>query len=461
MLGDRLLALPGVCLNRPRVVSVTAAATLTLALAAAWVLPPRYLASTELQILWEPEEAEALRRAGIDIEGRSLQAARQRIKDAAVLESVLREAGTEAGDGTKRGEQIEVLAAALTVESRAGGAALLQCELGDPVRAARVADRVASLLAAATEAEHAKRAQADPALLEGRLAEAKKAVDAATLALAVRRAPQDPGGPGADRPVEAVPSPEARVPGERATVKAALQAARARTERLRQATAASAPSATQGAREPDELDRLRAERVALLRRYTELHPDVVALTERIEALERTVRQPSPAAPHPEALRTELAQAEAEIAALERREAEIAGGAGASGPPQLAPSPGTDASTRDLALLTRDLERAQSVYLEIQEQWREVDAAWRSLPGAGPRFSVARQADVPRKAHWPNPLAFGAAGLALGLGLGLFLAVAAEARDSTVKGPEDLEDLLPAPILAQIPTVAAKPFYRRG
>jgi uncharacterized protein involved in exopolysaccharide biosynthesis len=462
MFRDWLLGFVGVCLDRPRVALLPAAACSLLAVSAALWLPPRYLASAELQAQWAPEESDALRRIGVDVEARGLQAASQWVRTPAVLEPILREEGAEPGDGTRRLEQIEGLAAAVSVRAGPEGIVLIRCQQGDPGRAARVANRLASELAAATQAEHARRAQADPARLEQGLAEAKEAVEAATLALALRRAAPDPEGSGATARVRAGPSPGERVAGERATVTAALQAARARTEALRRAIAAAAPSASQSAKEPSELDRLRAERVELLRRYTELHPDVVALTERLAALESTVRPAPPAAPDPASLRAELTQAEAELAALERREAEIAEGHRAPGSSAaVAPPRATDVSTRDLGLLTRDLERAQSVYLDLQEQWREADAAWRTLPGAGPRYRLVREAGVPRKAHWPDPLALGAAGLALGLGLGLSFAVAAEARDPTVRGPEDLEDLLPAPLLAQIPPVAAGPFLRRG
>jgi capsular polysaccharide biosynthesis protein len=48
--------------------------------------------------------------------------------------------------------------------------------------------------------------------------------------------------------------------------------------------------------------------------------------------------------------------------------------------------------------------------------------------------------------------FGLAGALLGLVLGLSAAVVAEQRDRSVKGPEDLDDILPVPLLTTVPEV---------
>ncbi len=56
---------------------------------------------------------------------------------------------------------------------------------------------------------------------------------------------------------------------------------------------------------------------------------------------------------------------------------------------------------------------------------------------------------------PDYLFFGLAGTLLGLTLGLVATLVAELRDRTVKGPEDLGDILPVPLLATLPEVRVR------
>jgi capsular polysaccharide biosynthesis protein len=82
-------------------------------------------------------------------------------------------------------------------------------------------------------------------------------------------------------------------------------------------------------------------------------------------------------------------------------------------------------------------------------------------GALPRFESLGEARVPERPYFPNRLLFGLAGLVLGVAAGLGAALVAERRDPSVKGPEDLEELLPERLLAVIPLVRVPWFSRRG
>jgi uncharacterized protein involved in exopolysaccharide biosynthesis len=124
------------------------------------------------------------------------------------------------------------------------------------------------------------------------------------------------------------------------------------------------------------------------------------------------------------------------------------------PPQAAPalaaqSPAPEQQLRELA---RDYEEAQQHYDALFAEWQVTETAARLGRGPLARFELVRPAGVPRTpdagGRWLWVLATGAAGLLLGLGA----AVVAELRDRTVKGPADLADVLPAPLLATIPLV---------
>ena len=69
-----------------------------------------------------------------------------------------------------------------------------------------------------------------------------------------------------------------------------------------------------------------------------------------------------------------------------------------------------------------------------------------------RFELVRLATPPVAPESSDPAWFALVGAVAGLLLGLGAALVAEHRDRRVKGPEDLEDILPVPILATLPEV---------
>lgn len=96
------------------------------------------------------------------------------------------------------------------------------------------------------------------------------------------------------------------------------------------------------------------------------------------------------------------------------------------------------------LLVEDTEAAR----------RAAEAA--APPGAEtPRFELVAPAQVPAAPESRHPLLLVVAGALVGLLVGIAAAVAAEARDQSVKGPEDLDGFLKLPLLATIPEVKAR------
>jgi hypothetical protein len=122
----------------------------------------------------------------------------------------------------------------------------------------------------------------------------------------------------------------------------------------------------------------------------------------------------------------------------------------------------DASKPDLQLkgLARDYDQARKAYLEVEEQWRAAEAASRLGQGGRARFTLLRRASPPHAPSFPNPVLFALVGAALGLAVGLEWAFLAELRDRSIKGPEDLGEVLPHALLAEIPLVPVRRFGRR-
>jgi polysaccharide biosynthesis transport protein len=114
----------------------------------------------------------------------------------------------------------------------------------------------------------------------------------------------------------------------------------------------------------------------------------------------------------------------------------------------------------LERLAREYGEARKAYLEIEEQWNAAEAASRIGERARVRFTVLRPASPPSAPLFPNRVLFALVGAALGLAAGLGWAVLAELRDRSVKGPEDLAEALPFPILAEVPLVQVRRPGRR-
>jgi uncharacterized protein involved in exopolysaccharide biosynthesis len=146
----------------------------------------------------------------------------------------------------------------------------------------------------------------------------------------------------------------------------------------------------------------------------------------------------------QALDAQLAEArqilEKKADALRRLRAEEAEDSGA----------GHDAN--GLQKVARDYDQAWNAYRALLERWRAADTASRTGHSGRVRFLVLRPAPVPATPCYPNRVLFALVGAALGLVFGLGAAVAAERRNPSIKGPEDLMQLLPQPILAEVPLV---------
>ena len=114
--------------------------------------------------------------------------------------------------------------------------------------------------------------------------------------------------------------------------------------------------------------------------------------------------------------------------------------------------------QQLERLTRDYDDARSQYEAVLRRAAEaksrVDAGWPA------RFRVRRSASAPQEAFHPNRLVLALVGLALGLAFGLGASLLSESRDRGVRGPEDLRETLPQPLLAELPLVRTRRRDRR-
>jgi uncharacterized protein involved in exopolysaccharide biosynthesis len=426
---------------------------LATCLVCTFLLPERYRAAVRIRGSWEDDLVS--RRSGPHATRRRLQDVRSRILSRATLEGVLAKTqdGQPAGDEAASAD-VRAMLDAVAVKPEGPSDYRIEYVHRDPLKAALVANTVATVIVEQAQMERLRREEASPARIRPRLVEARRSMDEIAGELHRLRGGSSfaatRGRPAASRMEE--------LDRESRAVSNDLMAARDRADRLRQAIEAQAP--VQGAERAGasgELEQLRTEMSRLRERYTEEHPDVQELQRRIRELEITTTPPKPVEHH-----SPLADLEAELAALEREiealeeKGRILDAERARLPRAAAdePQPG-----RSLEALVAEYDKAQASYLALLEESRQAEIASASL-GPVVRFGILESARVPQAPYFPDSRLFAIGGLVFGVALGLGLALVAEARDHSIKGPEDLEEALPQPLLAQIPFVSARHPQRR-
>ena len=115
---------------------------------------------------------------------------------------------------------------------------------------------------------------------------------------------------------------------------------------------------------------------------------------------------------------------------------------------------------ELEAAARELDAARRAYVALENEWRAAETAARTGGGALARFVVVQPASIPTRPFFPNRVQFTLVGLALGLAFGLGASLLSESRDRGVRGPEDLRETLPQPLLAELPLVRTRRRDRR-
>jgi uncharacterized protein involved in exopolysaccharide biosynthesis len=121
---------------------------------------------------------------------------------------------------------------------------------------------------------------------------------------------------------------------------------------------------------------------------------------------------------------------------------------------------TTGSEAQIAALEHEHAQLQQSYLALLKEQTEAQLAeTRARSRPGEVFLVAEAATPASRPYFPVPSLFALAGLLVGLGVGLVAAVVVEARDDSIKSGAGLQELLPYPLLAEIPLVKSKASHR--
>lgn len=188
------------------------------------------------------------------------------------------------------------------------------------------------------------------------------------------------------------------------------------------------------------------------------HPDVLRLSKEVSALAEDLKksegreagrshfEEKPDNPAYINLKTQIASAKAEMAALKEERKEIQQEI-ATYQARIAKAPLVE---KEYSSLMRDLENARQKYAEMTNKHMEARVAkGMEESQSGERFIVIDPARLPEEPFKPNRMAIALISFVLALGGGTGMAALREVMDTSVKSSEDIVSLGGGPVLSEI------------
>jgi len=189
------------------------------------------------------------------------------------------------------------------------------------------------------------------------------------------------------------------------------------------------------------LDQLSAQLKQLQSRYTDQHPDIIRLKERIADLEKDGglpvrnRQVEDTKREIKALEEEISDIQKQIKIYEVRVEE------------------TPKREQELLSLRRDYDNINETYNSLLERKLEAELAVNlEKKQQGEQFSIIDPARMPEKPSSKEMKKIFLIFIAIGLGIGGGLVFLLERLDSSFRKPEDIESHLGLPVLATVPAI---------
>ncbi|HKW16960.1 MAG TPA: hypothetical protein VJO35_05580 [Terriglobales bacterium] len=250
---------------------------------------------------------------------------------------------------------------------------------------------------------------------------------------------------------------------------------------LNQYRSLQAPFGTNGTKQglpaiDQELEKLRSQLADLRSRYTDQHPDVrkvkdqIAQTEKMREqllAELKAKQNDASEQDASAINTRptgdlaqatpIAQVQSQLQANEietkNRQKSIAGLQEkiADYQARLNQEPMRE---QQLADLTRGYDQTKANYDDLLKKKNESEMATNMEKlQQGERFRIIDPPSLPLKPDFPNRLKFCGMGLGVGLLLGLGVIALLEMMDDRLYGEKEIKDLIPVPVISEIPAIA--------
>jgi len=350
-------------------------------------------------------------------------------------------------------ELVDTMRASINVRVRGSDAFSIDFSHHSPSTAQAVTERLASLFIDEASQSRSRQVEDASAFILEELETARKELEEQEVAL--RRFKERYMGSLPEQLNSNLATLQ-RLQLEQQATEQSLQAARQRQVELQMSIANRAYAGTADAGavvDPGtELVKLQRDLEALRARYTEKHPDVIALEGRVARLkEQVARAGDAAAPGEDALaatiRAQVREAELDVRRLEERLVEQQARIGEF-QHRVDQTPRTE---QELASLTRDNIELRENYSALLKRKLDAEMAgslerrWK-----GEQFRILDPANLPDRPYFPPRGLMILAGLLLGLVAGYGVCLATETLGESVKTVEELEALLPFPVLASIP-----------
>lgn len=438
-------------LRRPWHVVVPFVLIVATAVAVAYLLPKKYRSSTLILVESEKVPDAFVASMATERTSKRLQTIRQEIMSRTRLERVINELQPYGPVGNKSlTVMVETMRQAIDIAVKGTDAFSIDYVHRNPEMAMKVANRLATLFI--EEATRSREEQVGEAyqFIETQLADSRRELE--TREATLRRYKEQHMGT----------LPE-QTPANLATLQRLQMEQQTVSESLRSATehllaVESNPARAAAAASDSELGQLQTQLATLRGRYTDEHPDVRALKARIAAMERDQATKTPAVTDDPVItsKSQVDQARAEVQKLKDRESDIeARIATFQGRVEQAPR-----TEEEIQTLSRDFQKLNENYLTLLNKKLEAQmAAKLEQRWKGEQFRILDPANLPERHIFPNRPLFFAAGVFLGLLAGIGAAVAADFLDHSVKSVRELEQLLPFPVLAVIPSFKDPRFTR--
>jgi succinoglycan biosynthesis transport protein ExoP len=448
-------------LRRPWLVAVPLVTCLTVAVAASFLLPPRYRSSTLILVAPERLPANFVPQMTTQKTTARLQTLRQEVQSRTRLEMVARALDPYGTLGKEPLiDTIERMRDAITVSVKGNDAFTIEFEHRDPKMAMLVADRLTSLFMDEVAGARQQQVSAAYQFIEQQLQDARQQLEQKEAALRdykERYMGQLP------EQVQANLSTLQRLQLEQQTVSDSLSKAQD-TMLLLEGTSPGG-AVLGGAPPADPLVEMKAALTQLRTRYTDEHPDVKSLEARIAAIEaaraearKNAATPAAAPVDPAAAALEARKREArlEVQSLKQRLADVDREIAAfQARVEAAPK-----REQEILGLTRDYQKLSDNYTQLLSKKLDAEMASRlEQEERGQQFRVLDPAYLPVKPSFPRRGLFAFAGALVGLMLGVGLAVALDYLDPTFKDAEEIAAALHHPVLAVIPYLKPKEQHR--
>ena len=201
--------------------------------------------------------------------------------------------------------------------------------------------------------------------------------------------------------------------------------------------------------DPNDIGSLKRKLADLLMRYTENHPDVTRLKNRIEELEKlpvggktgqTTSSPFSRKKHEllrdkSALEFQIAQLQSQIRIYQLRVEE------------------TPKREQELISLKRDYDNVDNIYKSLLKRKLESEISISmERKQKGEKYRVIDRAQIPKRPIEPDLKRIFMLTMAVGFGLGCGLAFLLEFLDSSYRRPEKVEEDFKIPVIATIPAI---------